>query len=761
MTSVLGTYFKTTRVQIAALLYFLITGALTQVPLFNYLGYEFSAVMTIPTALISGMLTLLFVREHRAKPLTRRTWLYVIIDYIHVNFLLLLIPLIVITLNGFAVKNCAYTKGLAYYLLLPLVTMVFSVSLALVIGSYFKWSKTVFVLTILGLLSHIVVITYFQPQLFAYNFILGYFPGITYDETVGDMKTLIVYRQFTLIASLLLILIFVVGVSVVAPYESLLKNISSLKTTIRQHKVLWSCIAVAVLTLAAGHLYRSEIGIEHSADDIRRALGRRSESEHFIFYYAASDYSMPEMIRLKVEAEYHFRIAAARLESENIRQKKIEVYLYPTSSIKQLYIGTSNTNIAKPWKREIHLTSATFDGSFRHELIHILAAEFGFPIIRASTRMALNEGLAVAIDWEPGLFTPHQYAAALMREQSLENVASMFSLTGFAAQSSSYAYLVTGSFCRYLIDRFGIERVQRAFPNGSFLLSFGENLESLVKDWKVFLRTVDATEIPSTTVKAHFFSPSIFYKTCAREVAEKNQRGVQALRVKDYGSAEMEFMASYDDAPTAYALRGIMQSSIAQKKYREAIAKYDDLPEASLLRNNPSLLFLLADAYCISGNTAKALRLYDDIARMNFSEGFIEAAVLRLQMIVEQREPEAVRLLYYSGLEDSAKVAMLKDTVRFPSESVAFNYIRGTIMMGMEREDDALAYFHRVLARVSDESEFGYFASTAAAEIEYRRGNYERAKHHYWNAKNAVLTAALDEYLNERIDVCDAVSLSD
>ncbi|MEW5798377.1 MAG: hypothetical protein AB1728_05170 [Bacteroidota bacterium] len=761
MTSVLAAYFKTTRVQIAALLYFLIAGALTQVPLFNYLGYEFSAVMTIPTALISGMLTLLFVREHRVKPLTRRTWMYVIIDYIHVNFLLLLIPLIVITLNAFAVKNCAYTKGLAYYLLLPIVTMIFSVSLALVIGSFFRWSKTVFVLAIVGLLSHIIAITYFQPQLFTYNFILGYFPGITYDETVGDMTTLIVYRQFTLIASLLLIMVFVVGLSVVAPYESLLKNISLLKTTIRQHKVLWSCIAVAVLTLTAGHLYRSKIGIEHSADDIRRALGRRSESEHFIFYYAASDYSMPEMIRLKGEAEYHYRTAAARLEIESSRQKKIEVYLYSTSSIKQHYIGTANTNIAKPWKREIHLTSATFDGSFRHELIHILAAEFGFPVIRASTRMAMNEGLAVAVDWEPGLFTPHQYAAALMREQSLENVASMFSLTGFAVQSSSYAYLVTGSFCRYLIDRFGIERVKRAFPNGSFLLSFGENLESLVKDWKVFLKTVDATEIPPKTVKAYFFSPSIFYKTCAREVSEKNQRGVQALRVRDYGSAEMEFTASYDDAPTAYALRGIMQSSIAQKKYREAIAKFDDLPESSLLRNNPSLLFLLADAYCIHGNTEKALRLYSEIAQMNFSVGFIEAAILRLQLIGEHREPDVVRLLYYSAMEDSAKVLFLKDALQVRTESIALSYILGTILWRMEKEDEALEYFHRVLARVEDDDELRYFAATSAAEIEYRLGNYERAKHHYWTAKNAVLTASLDEYLNERIEVCNAVSLSD
>ncbi len=108
MVSILFAYFRTTRIQIAALIYFLIAGVLTQLPLFNYLGYEFSAIVTVPAAMVSGMLTIQFLREHRVKPLTRRTWLYVVADYLVVNFLLLLVPLTVISLNAFAVKNCAY-----------------------------------------------------------------------------------------------------------------------------------------------------------------------------------------------------------------------------------------------------------------------------------------------------------------------------------------------------------------------------------------------------------------------------------------------------------------------------------------------------------------------------------------------------------------------------------------------------------------------------------------------------------------------------
>lgn len=760
MTSVLAAYFRTTRVQVAGLLYFLIAGVLTQVPLFNYLGYEFSAAMTIPSALISGILTLQFLNDHRTTPLTGRTWLYIIGDYLHVNFLLLLIPLAVILLNALVVKNCNFIKGFSYYLLLPIVTMIFSVSLALVIGLFFKKGKTLFVFLVGALLSHIVVVTYLQPQLFAYNFILGYFPGITYDEAIGNKWTLITYRMFTLIASLMLIALFSVGYRVVSPNNSVRQNLSALFGTVNTHKTLWMCIAVAALTLLIGHLYRSDVGIEHSATDIQRRLGRRTESEHFIFYYSEQNYSMREMMRLRAEAEYHYRVASTRLELNNNQKKKIEVYLYPTAKVKQQFIGTATTNIAKPWKREIHLTASTFDDSFRHELVHILAAGFGFPVIQASTRMALNEGLAVAVDWETGLFTPHHYAAALMRERSLDHVAEMFSVSGFATQPSSYAYTVSGSFCKYLIDRYGIERVKRAFPNANFFFTFGESLESLLKDWMVFLRTVDVSELPTETVKAYFFSPSIFYKTCAREVAEKNQRAVQALKVNNFEQAEKEFTASYSDAPSAYALRGIMQSLIAQKKFDAARKAYKTVTEQSLLRVQPALLYLYADALFFCGERKQALAVYARISDMNFSEGYIEASALRQLMIQEQIEPAVLHRLYYSGISDSAKVEMVQNmlTNRFHSQSLV--YLFGALLWNNSRQEEAISSFKKFID-VSSNYELLYFAHKAIAAIQYELGEYEQAKVQYWLAKNYLLTESLDEYLNERIELCDALSYTE
>ena len=189
--NILLAYFRLHSVRTAALIYFLISGVLTQIPLFNYLGYEFSAVMTIPAALISGLLTIGFLRIHVRQAISRRKFLLVVAHYFIVNGILLLIPLAVMSANALAVKNCSFVSGLEYYALLPCCSMIFGVSLALPLTILFRRARAIFVVLILAILAQIVLITYTEPQLFAYNFVLGYFPGITYDETLNNLAPLV------------------------------------------------------------------------------------------------------------------------------------------------------------------------------------------------------------------------------------------------------------------------------------------------------------------------------------------------------------------------------------------------------------------------------------------------------------------------------------------------------------------------------------------------------------------------------------------
>jgi hypothetical protein len=755
MNGIIGAYFRTVRIQIAALIYFLIAGALIQVPLFNYLGFEFSALLTIPASLISGLLTIQFLREHQTKPLTKRTWFFVVIDYLRVNLLLLLIPFTIISVNAFAVKNCAYGKGVIYFLLLPVVTTIFSVSLSLVIGTVFKNAKTIFVIAVIGLLSHIVLVTYTQPQLFAYNFIVGYFPGITYDETSTDLNTLIVYREFTLIASVMLIALFSILIDTFDRRKRLSQNLLIIKKNSKKNRILWGVFIVSSLLLGTGHMLRDTMGFEFTRSDIQNGLGRRSESEHFIIYYQADDYSAEEMQVIKAESEFHFQLVTSALKTKNVNLKKIIIYIYPNGSWKQKYIGTTNTNIAKPWRQEIHLTKGTFRSTIRHELVHILASDFGLPLIHASTRMGLNEGLAVAVDWDAGIFSPHQFSAALLREKALENVEGLFLLTGFAEQNSTYSYLVSGSFCRYLIDRYGIERFQRVFRSGNFMVHFGESLESLVRDWKAFLITIDATEISPETVKALFFQQSIFFKTCPREVADQNQRASQALKVKNYAFAESEFSASFANAPTVSALRGIFQSLNSQKKSFRVIEEYSKLPEKSSLRINPAILLFLGDAYYLNHQKVEAFGLYQKIRTMNFSESYIEATALRKQCILDSIDSKLFYALLYSGLDDSVKSKMIESVIEVQHTSVALQYFKANFSA---TETNVRIELLTNIRLQTSSGDLKYFSLVRASQLLYGLNRYEESKSLLWEAKNYAPTSTMSENMDEQIELCDFVS---
>lgn len=752
---ILRSYVRLHAVQNAAMIYFLIAGALTQVPLFNYLGFEFSALMTIPVALITGMLTITFLKDHLAKPLTRRTWLLVTFDYLKVNTLLLLIPLFVMSVNAIAVKNCSFVQGLLYYLLLPFCTMIFSVALAMVIRLFFKHARIMYFLAVIVILLQVVVVTYFNPQLFAYNFILGYFPGFTYDETVRGMPTLLLFREFTIIAALLLFVVFFFCLAQFSKHQSLRENLQQFHL-IKGDSVLIAAAFVCAALLAAGHFMRDTLNIEFSADEIHRELGGKAISEHFIFYLPPAKLSPPQVRMLKAEAEFAYRIVSERLQEKLPAGEKISVYLYPDNAVKRRLIGTANTEITKPWLKQIHLSLASFHDAFRHELVHALAANFGLPLIDASDKIGLNEGLAMAIDWQWGNHSLHEYSAALLRENDLGQIEKLFSAAGFITQQSAFAYVVAGSFCRFLIDRYGIERFKRVFPNGSFVMVYGEPVTVLLGKWKEFLRSVDDSSISRETVETLFLQPSIFRKVCARVTAERNVRAAQAIKTGNYSLAENEFSESYKEAPTAFSLQGLFQSLLEQKKPQRVVDIFEQLPRSSMLRFNPAIMLLLGDAFWMQGNLLDALQWYRKVESMNISDSYSEISALRRAILQQPLLNQSLRLFYYSEIGDSARNTLLAGLQQQnPARPVA-NFLMAKEMEGQKHFFEA-AELWRSDINSFDDPVLRFASAMHAGEAYYESSEFEHAKAMFWQAKNYAASKFVQQEIDERIDECSFV----
>jgi hypothetical protein len=751
-------YFRLPAVQSAALVYFLTAGALTQIPLFNYLGFEFSAVMTIPAAFCAGMVTISIARGHLTKPLSRQTWIFIVADYLFINGLLLFIPFIVMSANALVVKNCSFAAGISYYVLMPGITMMFSVALGMLTAMYFRRAHLVFTLIVLAMLSRIVITTYFLPQLFAYNTILGYFPGITYDEVLNDLSTFVLFREFTFVAAFLLWIIFFMQIGA---YESSRTAIGNLRALIRtrQHPVMWTALAVCVAIVAGGEVFSSRLGFEYSRSFIQEEIGRRTESEHFIIYYSEKNAGAREAKALKAKAEFQYWTLIERLHLRSSGGPKTEIYLYPDADAKRKFIGAALTNITKPWLHEIHLEYGSFDQTFRHELVHALAARFGSPVVKASVRIGMNEGLAVAADWNEGLFTPHEYSAALMRDSLLGDVEPLFGLTGFSTQQSTYAYLVAGSFSRYMIDRFGIEAFKQVFRSGNFMGIYGRSLSECVEQWKEYLAQVDCSMIPPETVRLLFTQPSIFRKTCARVTAEKNRLGLSLLRKKEYARAEAEFASSFDDAKTAYALRGLFSAYLLQHKSGELLSMYELFGRKSLLSVNPSILLLAGDACVQRGEYKRAAALYRRAEELHYSESFTDAAALRRLAASDTALARTMQHATYGGLNDSLRGTFLRTSYEREHDPLRAGVI--AFMLANEYRNsgnaEAAGVMYEKAAYGLTDANAKYGAARLAGETFFDLGMYERALAALWYANNFAYTREQSFQLNERSEMVEFV----
>ena len=81
--------------------------------------------------------------------------------------------------------------------------------------------------------------------------------------------------------------------------------------------------------------------------------------------------------------------------------------MFRSADEKRALMGAADTNIAKPWRREIYLQDEAFPHPvLPHELAHIVAGNTGRGPLRVSGKLqglypdfALVEGTAVAAAW--------------------------------------------------------------------------------------------------------------------------------------------------------------------------------------------------------------------------------------------------------------------------------------------------------------------------------------------------------------------------
>ncbi len=746
---------RTPVVRSTALLYACVALVCTRVPLLNYLGYEFSALTALLTGIASGLLTIRAVREGspggggmpapgagaRAAGASAA-----------VSGLLLLIPLAVMTGNALVVRNCSIAEGLAFFVLLAPVSAAFGVALGFFSGIHAEHPRVLFFSACAIFFAYSAALGYFTPAVFSYNFLYGFFPGLTYDEALPLTRTLILFRLLTLFVAAVLLwagMITVTDAPAAPPGRRRLVTLA-LGLLTRERRIRSLVIACA---LAGFYVFRCDLGFESTSSFIRRTLGAELTTEHFVLYYSPSSFTADEI--RQVAREHEFRLSQVASAIPALPGARFESYIYPSSEIKQQLIGAGNTDIAKPWSGQIHLSRESLEGSLKHELVHAAAAPFGLPVIRASLSTGLVEGLAMALDGEWGNRTLHEYAAALQEAGIAPPIGDIMSLWGFASQHSSVSYVLAGSFCRYLIDRYGMVNLLTVYRSLDYRAVYGRSLADLSHEWEEYLGSVPLEDEDQDGIDALFRRAPIFRKVCARVLAHRAGEARASFARKEYAVAESLYARVYAEGGGYDAFAGYLTSALRRGRMSVLTSSLDTV----ILADDHPARFLplfigIGDAYWASGDQEKAYALYNRVYQADFTEGYTEAAALRLMAMDADPGGKTLLPLFLADYTDSLRVAVTDSLLGRDPRDRMLLYMKARSLL-REGEFAEVVETLKGLDLTSADLALEALRLRYLGQALYRLGRYGEARSAFWISLNAENTDIGEDKVDTWLDRCE------
>ena len=392
----------------------LLGAALCFIPLFDLLGYEFSAVMALfvslagahtgsivvancrngrPTALLAQVDGLIVVRKLVARSIA-------------LTLLYLLPPLIFICLNAFRVRNCNVGEGILFFVALPVISAVIAATMSVCWSLALRrpvLATAASLATVVVSLLLLIANFYFTPAIFAYDPFLGYFPGPLYDEDVALRGPFYWSRLYQLCWLALVVTLtgqLVSGADLVLRFRPL---------TIRRGWLLISLLLLIVsILITAG---RDKLGITSSTGHLIDVLSGHHRTEHFDIHYPP-ELDPHQVERLVEDHEFRYQQLRSTLHADPGR---IRSFIFASDQQKRRLMGAAKTLIAKPWRNEVYLSQQRFPHPLlKHELAHVFLGQFGDAALRISMGkislpvlpialpvpiIGLIEGVAVAVDW--------------------------------------------------------------------------------------------------------------------------------------------------------------------------------------------------------------------------------------------------------------------------------------------------------------------------------------------------------------------------
>jgi hypothetical protein len=367
------------------------------------------------------------------------------------------------------------------------------------------------------------------PQVFAYNFFLGWFPGPLYDEALRLPRALLWFRLETVLWATLL------GLAATTLFAPETRAHGSGRGRVVP------MMAFALLAIILLELNAMDLGFRATEARVQQVLGGRAETTHAELFFPAEK-PQEQVERLRRDVEFRWEEVAQFLGGAP--SGKVRVYLFRSPSEKERLVGASGTQFSKGLA--LYLNDAPFPHPLlAHEMVHALASRFGKGPFGTTVRfglvpvMGVVEGVAEAPQMTRGDLTLHEWAAGMRRQKLMPDIRDILRPEGFYLSAPDRAYTAAGSFILWLRETYGTAKLQALLAHADFQAVYGRPVESLATEWEQMLDGLQLDERSINRAFSRFRQGSVFSRPCAREVAAlsadaKNEnnplRALQLLR---------------------------------------------------------------------------------------------------------------------------------------------------------------------------------------------------------------------------------------
>jgi hypothetical protein len=350
-------------------------------------------------------------------------------------------------------------------------------------------------------------------------------------------------------------------------------------------------------------------------------------------------------------------------------------------------MGAAGTSFEDALHDEFHINDSSDDPhpALTHEMAHIFAAHIDrwVPIC---WKIGIHEGIAVAAEWTEESarleLTPHEASAAMDSLGILPDLSRSLSAFGFWTQPGARAYTACGSFVRFLVDTYGMERFRRLWRRGDFAAAYDKPLATLLSEWRQSLAAIPLGGREMRRAERLFRPASVFAQPCAHELAQLEERAALALAGGDAASAESlsARLVAIDPNPEhefdlarARLRRGTYESVLTSLTAQAATASTTPTPAAARLAR------LGADAAWLAGRPAAETRAaYERAAALATSDTDARAAEVTLATLDDPRLRERLRnYLTDLGLPEAAGLALLAETRLAAPDAALPRYLLG------------------------------------------------------------------------------------